>query len=124
VATKLGASLEGVEFVYEIEAEKLALRFPPSRLAPVKKEAVKQIIYLVSAGRQAAGLDEKTPAKVIRALCAEMGKDDSNFSRLVDDLHGEGLIVGGSGQAKTIRVNADGFERAGRIVDELRERST
>jgi hypothetical protein len=120
ISAKLGVTQEDVEFVYELEGDKLALRVPPSRLAPVLKDAVKQIIYLVAAGRQAGGFDEKIPAREIKAVCVERGKADTNFSRIINQAHGEGLIIGGSGQAKTIRVNADGFERAGQIIKQLR----
>jgi hypothetical protein len=122
VASKLGASTEDLEFVYELVEGELALRVPPSRLDSVKKEAVKQIIYLVSAGRQAAGLEEKTFARQIKSVCAERGKADTNFSRILDSLHGEGLMVGGSGQSKTVRVNADGFERTAKIIQGVRDR--
>ena len=120
IAAKLGVTAEDVEFVYGLEGNGLALQVPPSRLAPVLKDAVKQIIYLVAAGRQAGGFDTKTPAREIKAVCVERGKADTNFSRIVDQLHGEGLVVGGSGQGKTVRVNADGFERAGQIIKQLR----
>lgn len=120
IAEKLGVTEEDVEFVFGFEGDNLALQVPPSRLAPVLRDAVKQIIYLVAAGRQASGLDTKTPAREIKAVCVERGKADTNFSRIVDQLHGEGLVVGGSGQGKTIRVNADGFERAGQVIKQLR----
>lgn len=120
IAAKLDVTDEDVEFAFGLEGEKLDLQVPPSRLAPVLRDAVKQIIYLVAAGRQAAGLDTKTPAREIKAVCVERGKADTNFSRIVDQLHGEGLVVGGSGQGKTVRVNADGFERAGQIIKQLR----
>lgn len=120
IAAKLGVTEEDVEFVFGFEGDKLALQVPPSRLAPVLKDAVRQIIYLVAAGQQALTPDTKTPAREIKAVCAERGKADTNFSRIVDQLHGEGLVVGGSGQGKTVRVNADGFERAGQIIKQLR----
>lgn len=120
IAEKLSVSVEDVEFVYELDGKDLGLLVPPSRLAPVLKDAVKQIIYLVAAGRQACGFDTKTSAQEVKEVCAERGKADTNFSRIVDELHGEGLIVGGSGRAKTVGVNGDGFERAGEIVKQLR----
>jgi hypothetical protein len=120
---KLNVSEEDVEFVYEINDSDLGLRVPPSRLAPVLKDAVKQIIYLVAAGRQAYGFETKTSTREIKRVCAERGKSDTNFSRIVDALHGEGLIVGGSGTSKTIAANGDGFERAGEIVKRLRNSS-
>jgi hypothetical protein len=124
IAAKLGVTEEDVEFVFGFEGDNLALQVPPSRLAPVLRDAVKQIIYLVTAGRQAAGLDTKTPAREIKTVCVERGKADTNFSRIVDQLHGEGLVVGGSGRGKTVRVNADGFERAGQIIKQLRTSSS
>jgi hypothetical protein len=123
LAQKLNVSEEDVEFVYEVDGSDLGLRVPPSRLAPVLKDAVKQIIYLVTAGRQAYGFEAKTSAGEIKRVCAERGKSDTNFSRIVDALHGEGLIVGGSGKSKTITANGDGFERAGEIVKQLRNSS-
>jgi hypothetical protein len=120
IAAKLGASEADVEFVYELEDKKLNLRVPPSRLAPVLRDAMTQIIYLVAAGRQAADLDDKSASGDIKAVCVECGKVDSNFSRVLAALHGEGMIVGGSGRSRTVRVNADGFERAGKIIEQLR----
>jgi hypothetical protein len=120
VSRKLGLSNDEIAFVYEFD-EDLTLCVPPSRLAPVLRAAVEQIVYLVAAGRQGGGLESKTSAQLIKDICAERGKSDSNFSRILKDLHGKGLVIGGSGRSKTVTVNAAGFERAGVIVKEIKE---
>jgi hypothetical protein len=117
---KLGLSNDEITFVYEFD-EDLTLCVPPSRLAPVLRVAVEQIIYLVAAGRQGGGLEPKTSAQLIKDVCTERGRSDSNFSRTLKDLHGKGLVVGGSGRGKTVTVNAAGFERAGAIIKEIKD---
>lgn len=119
IAAKLNVSTEDVEAVFEINGDQLGIHVPASRLASSPREAIEQIVYLVAAGRQALGWEARTATPVIKAVCKERGKTNSNFGRFVDSLHGKGVTVGGAGHARTVGVNAVGFERAGEIVKEL-----
>jgi hypothetical protein len=119
IAAKLNVPSEDVEAVFDIRGNELGLNVPASRFASSPREAIEQIVYLIAAGRQALGLEARTTTPVIKVVCKDRGKTNSNFGRYVDDLHGKGVTVGGSGHARTIGVNAVGFERAGEIVKQL-----
>jgi len=120
IANKLKISTDDVEFTYEINGEDVAFAVPPSHLASMKKDAIAQIAYVLSAGRQAAGIESETSGRLLKETCDDCARTDTNFSRILGALHGEGLIVRGAGQAATIKVNRDGYERAAATIKQLR----
>jgi hypothetical protein len=124
IAEKLKISVEDVEFAYEVDGDDVVLAVPPSRLHPTKKDAIEQIVYVLAAGRQATGIETETTSRLLKAACDECGREDSNFSRILGALHGEGLVIHGSGHARTAKVRRDGYERATLLIKQLRGQGT
>lgn len=123
IAEQLDVSVDDAEFAFEI-GDEIRLRIRPSKLDSVRSKAQRQVIYLISAARQAAGIDTETTAAFLKGVCKDLGKDDTNFGYLLGDLHGKGVVVSGSHRSRTIKANAEGFEVAGTILKELRSQST
>lgn len=117
VATKLGASIDDIELVYEF-SDPLRLLVAPSNLPSSKREACIRIAYLVAAARQALG-EDWSPSEAIRAVAQDRDRYDGNFSRIWDEIDGKGLSTRGVARSPEIKLNGGGFERAGRIAREL-----
>jgi hypothetical protein len=124
IAQKLDVSVDDAEFAFELTEKELRFRVRPSKLDSVRSKAQRQVIYLMTAARQAAGIDTETTAHFLKSVCKDLGKDDTNFGFLLGDLHGKGVVVSGSNRSRTIKANAEGFEIAGNILKELRNPST
>ena len=120
IAHKLGVDAERVARVVDVDDDGLHLTVPRSALPPVKLEAMQEIARLVSAARQAAGLDgEYTPLARIRDACDKRGVLDRNFSSAMQRLDGDGMRFRGPSRGREVKVNAAGYEAAGAIVRRL-----
>jgi hypothetical protein len=120
IAEKLCVSVEDAEFAFELDGQDLRLRVRPSLFDPVRVRAQQQVIYLLASARQAAGIESETTAKHLKGACKDLGKDDTNFGKVLSALHGEGLIIGGPRPSRTVKANADGWERAGQVLKLMR----
>jgi len=90
---------------------------PTRSLSSKKQQAMREVAYLVAAGRQAIGLEEFTGWKTIRDTCENRGVlDSSNFGLAMGKLDGEGLRIKGKGAARELKINAAGYEKAGEII--------
>jgi hypothetical protein len=120
IARKLGVDPDRVARVVDVDDDGVHLTVPRSALPPVKLEAMQQIARLVSAARQAAGLDgEYTPLATIRDACDNRGVLDRNFSSAMQRLDGDGMRFRGPSRSREVKVNAAGYEAAGAIVRRL-----
>lgn len=120
LASKLAIDWRTAEQVYDLDEEGLHLVIAPSRLARAVGTAIEQIARMVTAGRQAAGLEEWTSISKIRDACHDRGKyDESNFSRYIGRLDGDGFRIRGAGQRRELKVNAAGLEATGTLIASL-----
>jgi hypothetical protein len=120
IAEKLGVPVGDAEFAFELQDQNLTLRIRPSLFDPVRAHAQQQVIYLLASARQAAGIEGETTATTLKNACKDLGKDDTNFGKVLSALHGEGLIIGGPTRSRTVKANADGHERAGEMLKSIR----
>jgi hypothetical protein len=119
VAAKLGVARELVDDTYEVVDGDLVLSIPRPKLDAAKTKGTKQVALLVAAGRQAAGLEEWTETKTIRAVADDYGKFDSpNFASSVAEL-GDSLKFVGTGAARKVKVRLVGFEEAGKLITKV-----
>ncbi|HEX8066298.1 MAG TPA: hypothetical protein VF520_07215 [Thermoleophilaceae bacterium] len=122
----LGEALGGVEdwkldLIYDISDDNVGLMLPTRALPDSKRAAMAAVTLLVVAARQALQLDEWTEAETVRRVCEDRGVLDRNFATVLDRLNGRGIRVRGRGRTKEIRMNAAGFEEAGRLVERMAE---
>jgi hypothetical protein len=121
IAEKLERSREAIEMVYTDRDGQLSLGISPRRLSSDKATATREIAFLYASGRQAAGMEEWTPASAIRAVVSDFGKLDSkNFASTIAKMSGEdGVMVHGKGPSRDLKVNRIGYHTAAELVDRL-----
>jgi hypothetical protein len=122
VAAKLGLDPSVVEQVLSSDATKgIEVIIGAGRLEPTKKVGSQQIAILVAGGRQLAGLEEWTSTKLIREVCQNYGKFDSdNFARDIKELH-DFFGFRGKGRMTEIKINRPGTEGLGALISRLTE---
>jgi hypothetical protein len=113
IAKRLGLASEDVDRIFHIDAEELELTVPVSALSNQKRTATREIAILVTAGRQAASLDQReTDADVVRAVCDHYKKlDTANYSATIRDLNGT-LTVREKGRKKFLKMTQPAWEEA------------
>jgi hypothetical protein len=118
IATKLGLDAEVVSRVFDVDDEGVHLTVPRSALDDSKRTAMREVARLISAARQAAGLDEEyTPLATIREACDDRGVLNSpNFAAAMQALDGDGMRFRGPSASREVKVNAAGYEKAADIV--------
>jgi hypothetical protein len=108
-----------VDRVFEESGETIDLVIAPSKLAKPKKEATQQIALLIAAGRQGAGMEERTTLDVIRTKCEEFKRlDPPNFSKAMNVLNDE-FTFSGSGKTRSVKVSRPGWTKAAELVTQL-----
>jgi hypothetical protein len=109
-----------IERVYDFSVEGGSLVIPRRALPESKRRAMRYVIQLVAAGRQASGFEQWTSARVVRDACEERGVLDSgNFGHVLNDLDGEGITIRGRGSKRELKMNAAGFEATGLLISQL-----
>jgi hypothetical protein len=105
---------------FDLVEGRMHLTIAPSRLPRQKAAAMKDVALLVSAARQAAGVDaEWTAAGAIRDECRDLGVlDGNNFAAEVAQLDAY-LSFRGTGRSRLLKVNRRGYEEAGRRLRDL-----
>ncbi len=120
VAAALDVSAADIEEAFDMDGERLRLTILPSRLPPQKAAATKDVALLISAARQAAGVDEDgwTPVDAIRSECREIGVLDAN--NFAADIQLPDLMsVRGRGRSRELKITRRGFEQAGIRLKDL-----
>jgi hypothetical protein len=118
VAKKLKQDPSKVERVFEQDGEEIFVIVTRAKLADQMKEAQRQVALLVSAARQAAGLDEDgTSLALLKEHAEQHGVVDSNFSKNMRDIPGTRLK--GVDRQRTLKVNNPGYESAGDLVADM-----
>jgi hypothetical protein len=120
IAGKLGIGPADVQLIYDLSGEEVGLLVPPNALPTSSRAAMREVIQLVAAGRQAVGLDDWTASELPRAVCAERGVlDTNNYAAVFRDIAGRGFSIRGSGGSREVRLNAAGFQTAGAVAQRL-----
>lgn len=120
VSTAFDVSSDDIDEAFDLVDGRMHLTIPPSRLPHQKAAAMKDVALLVSAARQAAGIDGDgwTSVGVIRDECRDIGVlDVSNFAAEIQlrDV----MTPRGNGRSRVLRVNRRGYEQAGNRLREL-----
>jgi len=119
IATKLDLKRELIHETFEATNGSVTLTIARSKLAEHKTKGTKQIALLVSAARQAAGIEEWTETKTIRAFADDYGKYDSpNFAAAIAEL-GDFFSFSGSGANRKLRMRRAGFEEAASLIKKI-----
>ena len=117
IAAALNMDVDTVERVFEAEGDEIHIIVAPKALASAKQTATRELAYLVSASRQAAGIEDQTAAATIKDVCDHFGVlDTNNFGGAITKLGGEGLRISGSGESRHLKINKVGYEKASEIV--------
>lgn len=121
IATKLSLDAEVVSRVFDVDDEGVHLTVPRSALDDSKRTAMREVARLISAARQASGLDEEyTPLATIREACDDRGVLNSpNFAAAMQALDGDGMRFRGPSGSREVKVNAAGYEKAADIVQRI-----
>jgi hypothetical protein len=120
IARKCNVATDQVDKVLEEDGDAIHITASRSKFAQSQKQGMQQVALLISAARQAAGLDEDaTPLSVIKDHCDEVGVlDEGNFSRHMAERR-DGVRVRGPNRRRELKVNNSGFEAAGKLISDL-----
>lgn len=121
IAAELKLDEGEVADVFEIDGEELLLTLRRDQLSEQKGPAMRQVALLVSAGRQAAGLDEdRTHTDLIRAACTDLGVLDKNAYRDEMGKLGNYVTSKAKGQfGREFRVTRHGKNEAASLVKRM-----
>jgi hypothetical protein len=108
--------------VYDYHDGELHLAIHTNKLPASKKRATEQIALLISAGRQAIGLDDAgTHINVVRAVAEHFKRyDQANFSTTINGLN-EVMTVRGGGRDRTLKMTSPAWSSASDLVRKLTE---
>ncbi len=112
-------SLDILEQVYDDQDGEPALVISPKRLSDNKAEATRQIAQLLSAARQAAGLEEWTSAATIRKVVTNYGRmDTNNFAAILKGMDNV-AVIRGQGQSRELKITKPGTEATSELINSL-----
>lgn len=120
IAAKFQVDRDLVDETYELDAEgSLTLSIAKSRLELGKAGATKQIVALIAAGRQAAGIETTTSNGIVRAEVEGYGKYDSpNFAATVKELD-DIFSFPGTGRDWHLKVRKAAFGDVGDLLKKI-----
>jgi hypothetical protein len=121
LAGSLKLSSDVVSQVFDIDDEGVHLVIQRSQLDGTKKTAQQEVAFLILAARRAVLGEEWTPIKVIADLAQEMGVHDSNFSKGISAIKGDGVRIRGVKSKRELKINQVGIENAAKIVTRITE---
>ena len=117
IASRLGISADEADRIFHVDVDSLELTAPVAALTSQKRAATQEIAFLVTAGRQAAGIDDlETDAETVRSVCEHYKKLDSpNFSSTIRDLNGV-LTVREKGRKKYLKMTQPAWDKASEVA--------
>jgi hypothetical protein len=121
LAQSLKIDIEAVDQIYDVDEDGVHLVIQRSRLDETKKKAQQEIAYLALAARRVILSEEWTPIGVIADLAQEMGVHDSNFSKGIAAIGGDGVRIKGDKSRRELKINQVGLERASAIIARITE---
>ena len=105
-----------IDEVYYEEDGEVRLSVSKSKIESSKSAGTKQLAVLISAGRQASGLEEVTSFEVIRQVAEDYNRlDSTNFAKAVDAM-GHIFSFRGQGKSRSVKLGRPGFEEASKYV--------
>lgn len=113
IASKFQMERDCIEKIYASDGDNLTLIFDSKLLPKSAAAATQEIAKLISAGRQAAQLDETdTDFSVIRKECANYGVlNSSNFTKYLKSMN-RSFPIRGKSRYQSVFVTAPGFSEA------------
>ncbi|HST69934.1 MAG TPA: hypothetical protein VLI94_09785 [Solirubrobacterales bacterium] len=123
IAAKLELDPDGVGLVYDVDEDGVHLTVKRDSLSDTNKFAQQEVTYLLVAGRQALGLEEWTSTKTVLATAHDRGVHDTNVSKAISALDGDGLRFRGPKAKREMKMNAVGFSKAAEIVKRITDAS-
>ena len=120
IASRLGVSPDVIERVFDYHGDDLHLSIHASKLDSTKSGGTLQIALLLSAGRQAIGLDEQgTPIETVRVAAEHFKRYDSkNFSTTLNGLS-KTMTVRGNGKNRLFKMTSPAWTEASELVKSL-----
>jgi hypothetical protein len=123
IAAKLSLDAGAVGLVYDVDEDGVHLTVKRDNLSATNKLAQQEVTYLLVAARQAIGLEEWTLTKTVLEAAHDRGVHDTNVSKAISALDGDGLRFRGPKAKREMKMNAVGFSKAAAIVKRLTEAS-
>lgn len=123
IAQKLEMDSSSVGLVYDVDEDGVHLTMKRDSLSSTNKVAQQEVTYLVVAARQAIGLEEWTSTKTVLEATHDRGVHDTNVSKAITALDGDGFRFRGPKSKREMKINAVGFSKAAAIVKRLTEAS-
>lgn len=123
IAAKLELDAGLVGLVYDVDEDGVHLTVKRDSLSDTNKTAQQEVTYLLAAARQALGLDEWTLTKMVLTAAHDRGVHDTNVSKAIAALDGEGLRFRGPKTKREMKMNAVGFTKAAEIVKRITDAS-
>ena len=119
IAKKLAMDATQVARVFDVDDQGVHLQVTRTALDKSKQTAMREVVQLVTAARQALG-EEWTPINDLRLVAEGRGVLDSkNWSAAVKSLDGDGFRLRGSSKAREAKINQVGDEAAATLVARL-----
>jgi len=123
IAQKLEVDPTLASLVYDVDDDGVHLTVKRDSLSSTNKSAQQEVAYLLVAGRQAIGLEEWTTTKIVLEATHDRGVHDTNVSKAITVLDGDGFRFRGPKAKREMKINAVGFSKAAAIVKRLTEAS-
>jgi hypothetical protein len=123
IAQKLEVDSAPVSLVYDVDEDGVHLTVKRDSLSSTNKVAQQEVTYLLVAARQAIGLEEWTSTKTVLEATHDRGVHDTNVSKAITALDGDGFRFRGPKSKREMKINAVGFSKAAAIVKRLTEAS-
>lgn len=123
IAEKLELDEGLVGQVYDVDEDGVHLTIKRASLSDTKKFAQQEVTYLLVAGRQAVGLEDWTLTRTVIDATHDRGVHDTNVSKAVSALDGDGFRFRGPNSKREMKINAVGYTKASEIVKRLTEAS-
>ncbi len=119
IAKRLKLDLDVVTHVFEEEGDQVHLIVTRAKLpnGNSKAASMRDVALLVTAGRQAAAIEDYTAAALVRQECEELGVlDGPNFSTELGRL---GMRARGGPKSKEVHASRHQLEQAAELVSQI-----
>lgn len=118
IAKKLSITTSDVEKIYHFDDDTLSLIIDHKKMPSTTAQKAAHVAALISAGRQAIGLDEKATAfNVINEVCKYYGcYDASNAAKYIKSL-GKQFAFTGKGKTQALGLTVPAYAIASKIAE-------
>jgi hypothetical protein len=119
IASALKVDRGILELVYDVRDGEPELVVASRRLASNKAQAARQLAQLISAARQAAGLEEWTSTATIRKVVTDYGKlDVSNFAATIQQMD-KVAVIRGKALQREVKITRPGMEATADLIKSI-----